>query len=167
MVIITEQADVNSKVIQKGKVHSINLSQLKGSKKGPVYKAIFIENYGIKNDAHAEYNSLRQVSLLAIESIKKQCYKSNDINVKLKPGDFAENITTSGVDLINIKLGDRIKLGEEVILELSKIGKDCHKHCEVYHRTGDCIMPREGVFAKVIKGGLVNINCNIEVIRNV
>lgn len=138
----------------KGKIHSINISATKGIPKTPVDEAKAIEDFGLENDAHAQ-PGIRQVSLLAIESInrQKECAKVKKKDIDLKAGDFAENITTSGIDLKKLKIGDRLRAGNEVILEISKIGKECHIGCAIYQKLGDCIMPREGIFAKIIKGG--------------
>lgn len=146
----------------KGKVYSINLSKVKGIPKTAVDYAEVLEDFGLKDDAHAG-DKVRQVSLLSIESIKKQreCIKK-DSSGDLNPGDFAENITTSGLDLSELKIGDRLKIGMGVVLEISKIGKECHRFCAVYYRTGTCIMPREGIFAKVLKGGKIALNDDIE-----
>lgn len=154
--------------MQKGKIFSINYSATKGVSKIPIQKALLIEGLGLDKDAHAA-GGIRQVSLLSIESIQKQkeCVKIKKGPVILKAGDFAENITTEGVDLSCLKIGDKMKLGREVIIEVSKIGKECHKYCSIYYKIGDCIMPREGIFAKVLKGGEIAIGDDIEVIENV
>lgn len=139
----------------KGRIVSINRSPAKGVAKSPVLEAALIEGFGLEGDAHAG-DAIKQVSLLAIESIKKQefCPKVKT-GIGLKPGDFAENITTEGLSLIELKVGDKLKVGAEVVLEISKIGKDCHRYCAIYYKLGDCIMPREGIFAKVLKGGII------------
>lgn len=139
----------------KGKIVSINRGKVKGIAKSPVSEVMLIEGFGLEGDAHAG-DAIKQVSLLALESIKKQdaCPKVKT-GIALKPGDFAENITTEGLNLTGLKVGGRLKAGAGVILEISKIGKDCHKYCAIYYKLGDCIMPREGVFAKVLKGGTI------------
>lgn len=149
----------------KPKVYSINLSKIKGVSKTPVDEGRVVENFGFEGDAHAQ-GGIKQVSLLAIESIKKQkeCVKVKKEGISLGAGDFAENITTEGVELFGLKVGQRLKLGRDVILEISKIGKDCHKYCAIYYKIGDCIMPREGIFAKVLKAGAIKKNDTIEVI---
>lgn len=151
----------------KAEIYSINLSKQKGIAKIPVESAQAIENYGLKDDVHAG-DEIKQVSLLAFESIKKQreCAKIPAAR-GLKPGDFAENITTSGIELVKLKIGDRLKIGDSVVLEVTKIGKDCHRYCAIYYKTGDCIMPREGIFAKVIKGGAISVADKIEVMEYV
>ncbi len=150
-----------------GKVVSINISQAKGISKAPVESAKLIEQFGIEGDVHAGLDELRQVSLLAFESIKKvkACPKVKKSGFKLKPGDFAENITTEGIDLAGLELGDRLKIGSSVILEISKIGKECHDHCEIYKKIGDCIMPREGIFGRVINKGNIITGDKIEILN--
>lgn len=145
-----------------GKVFSINISKAKGVSKIPAKSALLIEGCGLDKDAHAG-GGLRQVSLLSIESIKKQkvCAKIENSAASLKAGDFAENITTEGLDLSALKIGDRLKIGNNVVLKISKIGKECHRYCSIYYKIGDCIMPREGIFAQVLKGGDIRIGDNI------
>lgn len=126
-------------------------SQKKGIKKEAVAEGVFKEDYGLVGDAHAECLINRQVSLLAMESVDKM----QNLGLKLSPGDFAENITTEGIDLVTIPIGTRIAIGDEVILEMSQIGKECHTACAIRRQVGNCIMPTEGVFARVIQGGRV------------
>jgi MOSC domain-containing protein YiiM len=135
-------------------------SEKKGTSKTPVAEIIIKENLGVIGDAHADCTTHRQVSLLAIESIDKMRNKGFDF---LKPGDFAENITTEGIDLAAIPIGTRLNVGKEVILEMTQIGKECHADCAVREQVGDCIMPREGVFTKVIRGGRVKSGDNITI----
>lgn len=152
--------------IKTGRIFSINSSKHKGTPKIPVKTALLIEGHGLNKDAHAG-DGIRQVSLLSIESIKKQkeCDKVKKTGASLKAGDFAENITTEGIDLAGLKIGDTLKIGTEAVLEISKIGKECHKYCAIYYKIGDCIMPREGIFAKVSKGGQIAVGNDIEVIK--
>lgn len=134
----------------EGKVVSVNISEKKGTPKKQVDPGILIENFGFEGDAHAgKWN--RQVSLLATESIEKA--KNGPTN-GLCHGVFAENITTEGIELYTLPVGTRLKVGE-CILELSQIGKECHEGCAISKLVGKCVMPREGVFAVVIKGGKV------------
>lgn len=142
-----------------GKVVSINISDKKGVRKRPVEEAVIKENYGIEGDAHASSTWHRQVSLLAIESIKKMQAMGLDV----KPGDFAENITTEGIDLLSLPLGTRIRIGKEVIGEVSKIGKECHTRCAIYYQAGDCVMPKEGIFIRVLKGGAIKKSDEIQI----
>lgn len=134
---------------QKAKIIAISISENKGTKKYNIDSAMLKEDFGIVTDAHA--GSERQVSLLAEESIEKM--RAKGLNVK--PGDFAENITTQGIGLLKLKLGQRLKIGKDVILEITQKGKVCHTRCNIYYQAGDCVMPREGIFAKVIKGGII------------
>ncbi|HIE33816.1 MAG TPA: MOSC domain-containing protein [Candidatus Altiarchaeales archaeon] len=131
-------------------VASINISKRKGERKVPVEKCRVIENFGLDGDAHSG-KWHRQVSLLSIESIEK--VKSEGLNIC--PGDFAENITTKGIKIDKIKVGTQIQIGKDVLLEVTQIGKECHDKCEIYKRVGNCVMPQEGIFAKVLKGGII------------
>ena len=132
-------------------VIAVCTSKKKGIKKEPVAEVLIKEGYGVVGDAHADCLTHRQVSLLAIESIDKM----RTLGFDLSPGDFAENITTQGIDLVSLPVGTRIMAGDEVILEMTQIGKECHTACNIRRQIGDCIMPREGVFVRVIHGGLV------------
>ena len=134
-------------------------SKEKGTKKEVVADSILREDYGLIGDAHADGSTHRQVSLLAIESINKM----RSLGFNVGPGDFAENLTTEGIDLVSLTVGTRISAGDEIILEISQIGKECHAGCAIYRQPGKCIMPREGVFAKVIRGGLVRTGDTINV----
>lgn len=133
------------------KIVAICISEKRGTKKCRITKGILEKNTGLSGDAHAGKNSLRQVSILAEESIKKMEEKG----LTTVPGIFAENIVTSGIDLLSLRLGTRVSVGKTAILEITQIGKKCHTGCEIYKQIGDCIMPREGIFARVIKGGMV------------
>lgn len=147
----------------KGRICSINLSKNKGTGKNPVNESRLIKDLGLETDAHFG-PGIRQVSLLALESINEQNSRliAKELKPSLKKGDFAENITTQGIRLLGLKIGDRLKLGARVVLEISKIGKECHKRCAIYYKIGDCIMPREGIFAKVIKGGVIRTGDSIK-----
>ena len=135
--------------MQKGSVLSVNISAKKGEIKKAVEEVI-ITDKGIENDAHAG-DWHRQVSLLAEESIRKF---EKIIGRELAFGEFAENITTQGLILHKMHIGDRLILGDEVVLEVTQIGKECHgTSCAIFHAVGKCVMPKEGVFCKVIKGG--------------
>lgn len=154
--------------MNKGVVFSLNSSKTKGIPKAPIPKALLIEGMGLAGDAHAA-GGLKQVSLLSIESIRRQqeCIRIKKQGAALQAGDFAENITTEGIKLTDLKIGDRLKVGGVALLEISQIGKECHTYCAIYRRTGDCIMPREGIFARILKGGEVETGDEIEVIENV
>jgi MOSC domain-containing protein YiiM len=137
-------------------------SKKKGTAKTPVAEIVIKEEYGVMDDAHADANSHRQVSLLAIESIDKMRGKGLD----LKPGDFAENITTKDINVASLPVGTRLNIGREAVLEMTQIGKECHAACAIRKQVGDCIMPREGVFAKVIRGGRIKAGDIIIVEKN-
>ena len=133
----------------QGKVVSINVSDKKGTRKKPVESAFLRENHGIEGDAHASALWHRQLSLLAIESIRK-----SRAAPAFAPGDFAENITTEGLTLTELPIGSRLKIGQ-CLTEVTQIGKRCHEKCEIYKLAGDCIMPKEGIFVRIITGGWV------------
>ena len=142
----------------KGRIKAISVSKEKGTQKANVPEAKLRTSFGIIGDAHAG-NWHRQVSLLAAESIDKMLAKG----AKVSPGDFAENITTEGLNLLKLSTGDKLKLGESVELEITQFGKQCHSRCEIFEQVGDCIMPREGVFAKVTAPGRIKVGDVIEV----
>jgi len=134
-----------------GKIVSLNISEKKGVRKKPVKEVSLKTEFGIEGDAHASSAWHRQVSLLALESIKKMQDKGLDV----KPGDFAENITTEGIDLVSLPVGTQLTIGEGIKLEVSQIGKECHTRCSIYYQAGDCVMPKEGIFVRVLSGGVV------------
>ena len=142
-----------------GKVVSLNVSDRKGVWKKPVNEVFLKAEYGIEGDAHASSEWHRQVSLLAVESIQKMREKGLDV----KPGDFAENITTEGIDLPGLPVGTRMTIGEGIEVEVSQIGKECHTRCAIYYQAGDCVMPKEGIFVRVVKGGIVRLGDPIAV----
>jgi len=141
------------------KVVAVCGSKKKGTKKEAVAEGVLREGYGLVGDAHADCCTHRQVSLLAIESINKM----RELGFDVSPGDFAENLTCEGVELVSLSVGTRLSIGREVILEVSQLGKECHIGCAIYRQIGKCIMPKEGVFAKVIRGGLVRAGNTIGV----
>lgn len=143
----------------QGKVIAVCTSKEKGTRKENVREGWLIEDFGIKEDAHAGYMH-RQVSLLAIESIEKM----QKVGLEVGPGDFAENITTEGIDLLKLDIGERLKIGREVVLEITQKGKECHDRCAIYYQAGDCVMPREGIFARVIEGGKIQEGDIIKII---
>jgi MOSC domain-containing protein YiiM len=142
-----------------GKVLAVNISQRKGEKKQNIGCGLFIENSGLKDDAHVG-SCIRQVSLLANESIEKIRAKGLDVNY----GDFAENLTTEGIDLPSLRIGTRFKVGDKVLFEVTQIGKVCHDRCNIFYAVGDCVMPREGIFVKVLVGGNVAVGDKIDFI---
>ena len=130
-------------------VVAVCISEAKGERKTPVASVELRENHGIVGDAHAG-DWHRQVSLLATESIAKMRALGLDVD----SGDFAENITTRGIDLVSLPVGARLAIGETLV-EVTQIGKECHTRCAIYYQAGDCVMPKEGIFVKVLKGGMV------------
>ena len=144
----------------RGIIVAVCTSKKKGIRKRNVGEAELKVDWGIVGDAHAD-DWHRQVSLLALESIEKM----QALGLSVGPGSFAENLTTQGLDLLSLPLGSRVRVGEEVILEITQHGKVCHDRCAIYHQVGDCVMPREGVFAKVIQGGQIRTNDAIESIQ--
>jgi MOSC domain-containing protein YiiM len=141
------------------RIIAVCTSEKKGTKKAVVKEGFLQEDFGLTGDAHADCCTHRQVSLLAIESINKMRGLGFDVG----PGDFAENLTTEGIDLVSLPIGTRLSIGKGVILEVTQVGKECHSGCAIYLQIGKCIMPKEGVFAKVIRGGLVKIGDTIKV----
>ena len=131
-------------------IESIARSKAKGTPKEVVPEALVLEGHGLENDAHAG-DWHRQVSFLAAESIEGA--RARGLGVDF--GSFAENIATRGLDWSAVSVGTRLRLGEEVLVEVTQRGKECHKPCAIYYRAGDCIMPREGIFARVLKGGRI------------
>lgn len=139
-------------------VVAVCISEKKGERKTPVEMVELRENHGIVGDAHAgEWH--RQVSLLASESIDKM----RQLGLDVTSGDFAENITTSGIELVSLPIGTRLQVGQTV-LEVTQIGKECHTRCAIYYQAGDCVMPKEGIFARVIRGGTVRPGDDVQVI---
>jgi len=145
----------------KGRIKAISVSKEKGTQKVNVPEAELRADFGIIGDAHSG-NWHRQISLLAAESIDKMTAKG----AKVSPGDFAENITTEGLNLHELSVGSKLKLGQSVELEITQFGKKCHSRCEIFEQVGDCIMPREGVFARVTRAGAISVGGVIEVIND-
>lgn len=143
-----------------GKVVAVCISEAKGTPKCPVPSGTFVKEWGLEGDAHAG-NWHRQVSLLAMESIDKMLAMGADV----KPGSFAENITTQGVELVSLPIGTQLRIGE-ALLEVTQIGKVCHGHCAIYEQVGDCIMPREGIFVRVLEPGEVSAGNLVVVLGN-
>ena len=141
-----------------GHIVAVNISKSKGEKKTPTDRIHVRENFGIIGDAHAG-DWHRQVSLLARESISKM----QELGLDVGPGAFAENITTRGIDLVSLPVGSRLAIGP-VVLEISQIGKVCHNRCAIYYQAGDCVMPKEGVFATVVSSGVIRPMDKIELL---
>ncbi len=143
------------------RIVSVNTSQKKGMRKKSVSSANIKKDFGIEEDAHAG-KWHRQVSLLAVESIKKIQEKGMEVG----PGDFAENLTTEGIELFTLPIGTKIIVGDRVEMEVTQIGKICHDRCAIYYQTGDCVMPKEGIFAKVLKGGKIQAGDKVGLISD-
>jgi MOSC domain-containing protein YiiM len=141
-----------------GNILSVNISKKKSEKKHNVTSCRVLLDYGLENDAHAG-TELRQISLLAAESIEK--IRQKGLNVQY--GDFAENLTTSGIELYTLPLGTKLHVGKDVLLEVTKIGKECPKPCAIFYAVGDCVMPREGIFARVLTAGTINVGDEISI----
>ncbi len=140
-------------------VKAVCISEKKGERKKPVEAVELRENHGIVGDAHAG-DWHRQISLLASESIDKMRALGLDVD----SGDFAENITTTGIDLVSQPIGTRLQVGE-VLMEVTQIGKECHNRCAIYDQAGDCVMPKEGIFAKVITGGIIKPGDEVQAVN--
>ncbi|MGI6032733.1 MAG: MOSC domain-containing protein [Coriobacteriales bacterium] len=143
------------------RVTSVNISKKKGTQKTPVDgPEEVVEQYGFKNDAHAGHWH-RQVSFLASESIDK----AEEQGLNVAEGSFGENFTTENLDLLSLPLGTQLKIGDDVLVEISQIGKVCHTRCAIYYAAGDCIFPREGIFGVVLHGGMVQEDDPIEIVK--
>ncbi|MDD4363232.1 MAG: MOSC domain-containing protein [Atribacterota bacterium] len=146
-------------IAKTGKILAVCLSKEKGTVKKEVASAVLVEDHGLQEDAHAG-KWHRQVSLLGVESINKMRDKGFQINF----GDFAENIATEGIILNQLPIGTKLEVGENVLLEITQIGKKCHHDCEIKQKIGDCVMPKEGIFAKVLKGGEIKAGDSMKVL---
>ena len=145
----------------RGKIKAISISKDRGTQKDNVPAAELKAGFGIVGDAHAG-KWHRQVSLLGQESIEKMRAKGAEVSA----GDFAENITTEGIDLAALAIGSKLRLGSVSEVEITQFGKECHSGCAIFQQIGDCVMPREGVFAKVIKPGRIKAGDIIEVLNS-
>jgi MOSC domain-containing protein YiiM len=143
------------------KIVAVCTSVKKGTKKKDIGCGVLETDYGLRGDAHAAQGSHRQLSLLDNSSIDKMRAKG----LTLSPGDFAENITTEGIELMTLPVGTQLATNRGVKLEITQIGKECHHHCQIYSQVGMCVMPLEGVFARIIEGGNVAAGDNIEVVN--
>lgn len=143
----------------EGRILAVSVSQHKGERKRNIEEGSLLPEFGLETDAHAG-KWHRQVSLLGIESIRKLQAKGLDVS----PGDFAENITTQGLDLPSLPLGTQLQIGLDAVCEVTQIGKTCHNRCAIYRQAGDCVMPREGIFVRVLKVGTIRAGDSIRVI---
>jgi MOSC domain-containing protein YiiM len=142
-----------------GRIVAVSISDERGRKKRNVPRAELRVEHGIVGDAHAGPGK-RQVSLLGIESVRKMQGRG----IEVGPGDFAENITTEGIEVFTLPIGTRLRLGRSALGEVTQIGKTCHDGCEIFQTVGDCVMPREGIFIRVLEGGEIKPGDEIEVL---
>lgn len=143
-----------------GKIIAVCISEKKGTQKRDIRSCKLIEQFGLEGDAHAG-KWHRQVSLLAKESANSMREKG----LNIKDGDFGENIVTEGIELKSLPIGTLLKIGEGILIRVTQIGKLCHDRCAIYYKAGDCIMPREGIFAEIITGGTIKVNDEITVLE--
>jgi len=143
------------------KIVSIAISKKKGTRKTPVDEAFVSKDHGLEGDAHAG-KWHRQVSFLSSESIEGTKEQGLDVTF----GDFAENIASEGIDWKTLPVGTHVRLGDQVLVEITQIGKECHNKCAIYYKAGDCIMPREGVFARVLEEGKIHRGDEIHILEN-
>lgn len=141
-----------------GKIMAVCISEKRGTQKKNIEKVRLIGNFGLEGDAHGG-NWHRQVSLLSYEKVR--AFEEKGISVE--DGAFGENLLVEGFDFKTLPVGTRFRCGD-VLLEMTQIGKECHSHCEIYQAVGDCIMPREGVFARVLHGGMIQIGDEMEIV---
>lgn len=141
-----------------GKIMAVCISEKRGTQKKNIEKVRLIENFGLEGDAHGG-NWHRQVSLLSYEKVR--AFEEKGISVE--DGAFGENLLVEGFDFKTLPVGTRFRCGD-ALLEMTQIGKECHSHCEIYQAVGDCIMPREGVFARVLHGGVIQIGDEMEIV---
>jgi MOSC domain-containing protein YiiM len=141
----------------KGKIISVNISGEKGEKKHNIGRCRLIKDMGLENDAHAGFMH-RQVSLLARESIEK----IRSLGIDVNPGDFAENLTTEGIELPTLPIGTKLRVGDGIMMRVTQIGKECHARCAIFLQVGDCVMPREGIFAEVLTEGEIVVGDEVE-----
>ena len=141
-------------------ITAVCISEKKGTQKVNVREGILIDDFGLKGDAHAG-KWHRQVSLISKEKIDN--FKARGVDID--DGAFGENIIVDGIDCAKLPVGTRLKINDDIILEVTQIGKECHSHCNIYKIVGDCIMPREGIFTVVIKGGKIKVGDRIEVVK--
>lgn len=145
---------------RSGYVVAVNISENKGERKKNIEECLLLEEHGLERDAHAG-DWHRQVSLLAEESIEKM----REMGLDVSSGDFAENITTKGINLVSLPVGTKLKTGD-TLLEVTQIGKVCHDRCAIYYQAGDCVMPREGIFCRVLKGGPIKVGDQVKIAKS-
>ncbi|MFC1873835.1 MOSC domain-containing protein [Chloroflexota bacterium] len=144
------------------KIVAVCRSDKKGVSKDTIDEGLFLENYGLEDDAHASSEWHRQVSLLAVSSLDKM----RAIGLDLSSGALAENLTVEGMNLVSLPVGTRLAVGDDIILEVTQIGKECHTGCAIFRNVGTCIMPTDGIFASVIQGGKARAGDEIKVMEN-
>lgn len=144
-----------------GKIVAICISEKKGVQKKDIKRCKLIENHGLEGDAHAG-SWHRQISMLS----KEARLVMENKGAKLNDGDFGENLLTEGIDFANVKVGNKLRLGKDALVRITQIGKECHDKCSIYYQVGDCIMPRDGIFAEVLKGGEIKIDDDIEFLND-
>jgi len=137
--------------MEQGRVLAVCISAHKGEQKKAIDRGLLVENFGLQGDAHAG-DWHRQISLLGDESVDKM----RAAGLEVGAGDFAENLTIVGINLPALSIGTHLQVGSVALLEVTQIGKECHQHCAIYQQVGDCVMPREGIFARVLRGGPVS-----------
>jgi MOSC domain-containing protein YiiM len=142
------------------KIIAVCRSDKKGTRKEVIAEGFLSEDYGLVGDAHADCSTHRQVSLLAVESISRM----RNLGLDVGHGDFAENLTTEGLELVALPVGTHLSVGTDIVLEITQIGKECHTRCAIYRQVGTCVMPEEGVFARVIRQGMVQAGDDIRVL---
>lgn len=141
-------------------ITAVCISEKKGTQKKNVYEGVLIDDFGLKGDAHAG-KWHRQVSLISKEKIDEFKARGGDVS----QGAFGENIIVDGIDCAKLPVGTKLQINDDIVLVVTQIGKKCHSHCEIYHAVGDCIMPREGIFTMVLKGGKIKVGNKIEVVK--
>lgn len=146
--------------MNQGRILAVCISERKGERKKAISSGLLIENFGLQGDAHAG-DWHRQISLLGDESVDKMRAAGLDVGA----GDFAENLTIVGINLPLLPIGTRLRVGATALLEVTQIGKECHHHCAIYQQIGDCVMPREGIFARVLRGGPVAKDDSVVVVE--
>ena len=148
------------KAKEMGRILAVCVSDKKGEKKKAVTEGLLKESYGLVGDAHADSNTIRQVSLLDKSSVDKMLA----LGIEVGPGDFAENLATEGLDLVSLPIGSRLATRRGVVLEVTQIGKECHQGCAIFQQVGTCVMPLEGIFTRVVKGGVIKAGDELKVI---